>query len=234
MPELEQWVLHRVAELSIKIEENTKKFNLHDIYTDIHNFCAVDLSAFYFDIRKDTLYCEELDGKERRACRTVMDILFNSLTTWLAPILCFTSEEAWQSRYNDPENSVHLQTYYKPEKIWFNQLIGKRWTNIRELRSIVTTAIEEKRKEGLLGSSLQAKVIIHTDENTFNELINLNLPDLFICSDVDMQLNKTKKDIFDVKVELASGGKCLRCWKVVQEVNDNAEICNRCKSVIKS
>ena len=234
MPELEQWVLHRVAELSIKIEENTKKFNLHDIYTDIHNFCAVDLSAFYFDIRKDTLYCEELDGKERRACRTVMDILFNSLTTWLAPILCFTSEEAWQSRYNDPENSVHLQTYYKPEKSWFNQLIGKRWTNIRELRSIVTTAIEEKRKEGLLGSSLQAKVIIHTDENTFNELINLNLPDLFICSDVDMQLNKTKKDIFDVKVELASGGKCLRCWKVVQEVNDNAEICNRCKSVIKS
>ena len=234
MPELEQWVLHRVAELSVKIEENTKKFNLHDIYTDIHNFCAVDLSAFYFDIRKDTLYCEELDGKERRACRTVMDILFNSLTTWLAPILCFTSEEAWQSRYNDPENSVHLQTYYKPEKIWFNQLIGKRWTNIRELRSIVTTAIEEKRKEGLLGSSLQAKVIIHTDENTFNELINLNLPDLFICSDVDMQLNKTKKDIFDVKVELASGGKCLRCWKVVQEVNDNAEICNRCKSVIKS
>ena len=151
MPELEQWVLHRVAELSIKIEENTKKFNLHDIYTDIHNFCAVDLSAFYFDIRKDTLYCEELDGKERRACRTVMDILFNSLTTWLAPILCFTSEEAWQSRYNDPENSVHLQTYYKPEKSWFNQLIGKRWTDIRELRSIVTTAIEEKRKEGLLG-----------------------------------------------------------------------------------
>ena len=118
------------------------------------------MSAFYFDIRKDTLYCEELNGKERRACRTVMDILFNSLTTWLAPIICFTAEEAWQSRYNDPENSVHLQTYFKPKESWFDQNIATRWTNIREFRSIVTTAIEEKRKDGLLGSSLQAKVII--------------------------------------------------------------------------
>jgi isoleucyl-tRNA synthetase len=165
MPELEQWVLHRVAELGKKIEENTEKFNLHDIYTDIHNFCSIDLSAFYFDIRKDTLYCEELNGKERRACRTVMDILFNSLTTWLAPIICFTAEEAWQSRYNDPENSVHLQTYFKPKESWFDQNIATRWTNIREFRSIVTTAIEEKRKDGLLGSSLQAKVIIFTNQN---------------------------------------------------------------------
>ena len=104
MPELEQWVLHRVSELSNKILENTKNFNLHDIYTDIHNFCTIDLSAFYFDIRKDTLYCDELKGKNRRACRTVMDILFKSLTTWLAPIICFKAEEAWQNRYKDPEN----------------------------------------------------------------------------------------------------------------------------------
>ena len=118
MPELEKWVLHRVSELSKKIEENTEQFNLHDIYLDIHNFCTVDLSAFYFDIRKDTLYCEDLKGIERRSCRTVMDILFKSLTTWLAPIICFTAEEAWQSRYNDQENSVHLQTYFKTKEDW--------------------------------------------------------------------------------------------------------------------
>ena len=234
MPELEQWVLHRVAELGKKIEENTEKFNLHDIYTDIHNFCSIDLSAFYFDIRKDTLYCEELNGKERRACRTVMDILFNSLTTWLAPIICFTAEEAWQSRYNDPENSVHLQTYFKPKESWFDQNIATRWTNIREFRSIVTTAIEEKRKDGLLGSSLQAKVIIFTNQNVYDELIDINLSDLFICSGVEININNEIKDNnIDVNIELASGGKCLRCWKVVKEVKDDIEICNRCKSVIK-
>ena len=147
MPELEQWVLHRVSELSKKIEENTKKFNLHDIYTDIHNFCTIDLSAFYFDIRKDTLYCDELKGKNRRSCRTVMDILFKSLTTWLAPIICFTAEEAWQNRYKDPENSVHLQTYFKSELVGIMKHLETNGLKSESLGQMVTTAIEEKRKE---------------------------------------------------------------------------------------
>ena len=113
-------------------------------------------------------------------------------------------------------------------------MISERWLNIREIRSTVTTAIEEKRKEGLLGSSLQAKIIINTNQNTFAKLENLNLPDLFICSEVKINLNNNvREDGVDVKVELATGGKCLRCWKVVQEVKDNVEICNRCKSVLK-
>ena len=234
MPELEQWVLHRVSELSKKIEENTKEFNLHDIYTDIHNFCTIDLSAFYFDIRKDTLYCDELKGKNRRSCRTVMDILFKSLTTWLAPIICFTAEEAWQNRYKDQENSVHLQTYFKSESGWNNETLGNKWTEIRELRSMVTTAIEEKRKDGLLGSSLQARVIIEANESIYNKLNDIDLPEIFICSDVEMNLNnKLENNYIDVEVELASGGKCLRCWKVVKEVKDDIEICNRCSSIIK-
>ena len=234
MPELEQWVLHRVSELSKKIEENTKEFNLHDIYTDIHNFCTIDLSAFYFDIRKDTLYCDELKGKNRRSCRTVMDILFKSLTTWLAPIICFTAEEAWQNRYKDQENSVHLQTYFKSESGWNNETLGNKWTEIRELRSMVTTAIEEKRKDGLLGSSLQARVIIEANESIYNKLNDIDLPEIFICSDVEMNLNnKLENNYIDVEVELASGGKCLRCWKIVKEVKDDIEICNRCSSIIK-
>ena len=234
MPELEQWVLHRVSELSKKIEENTKEFNLHDIYTDIHNFCTIDLSAFYFDIRKDTLYCDELKGKNRRSCRTVMDILFKSLTTWLAPIICFTAEEAWQNRYKDQENSVHLQTYFKSESGWNNETLGNKWTQIRELRSMVTTAIEEKRKDGLLGSSLQARVIIEANESIYNKLNDIDLPEIFICSDVEMNLNnKLENNYIDVEVELASGGKCLRCWKIVKEVKDDIEICNRCSSIIK-
>ncbi|MDC1356088.1 isoleucine--tRNA ligase [Pseudomonadota bacterium] len=234
MPELEQWVLHRVSELSKKIEENTKEFNLHDIYTDIHNFCTIDLSAFYFDIRKDTLYCDELKGKNRRSCRTVMDILFKSLTTWLAPIICFTAEEAWQNRYKDQENSVHLQTYFKSESGWNNETLGNKWTEIRELRSMVTTAIEEKRKDGLLGSSLQARVIIEANKSIYNKLNDIDLPEIFICSDVEMNLNnKLENNYIDVEVELASGGKCLRCWKIVKEVKDDIEICNRCSSIIK-
>ena len=234
MPELEQWVLHRVSELSKKIEENTKEFNLHDIYTDIHNFCTIDLSAFYFDIRKDTLYCDELKGKNRRSCRTVMDILFKSLTTWLAPIICFTAEEAWQNRYKDQENSVHLQTYFKSESGWNNETLGNKWTEIRELRSMVTTAIEEKRKDALLGSSLQARVIIEANESIYNKLNDIDLPEIFICSDVEMNLNnKLENNYIDVEVELASGGKCLRCWKIVKEVKDDIEICNRCSSIIK-
>ena len=225
--------MHRVSELSKKIEVNTEKFNLHDIYLDVHNFCTIDLSAFYFDIRKDTLYCEELNGIERRSCRTVMDILFQSLTTWLAPIICFTAEEAWQSRYNDKENSVHLHTYYKADKAWENNLIGKKWSEIRELRSVVTTAIEEKRKEGLLGSSLQAKVIIQADEHTLNKLSDINLPDIFICSEVETNINSSKDETnFSVTIELASGGKCQRCWKIVKEVKDENELCNRCSSVL--
>ena len=234
MPELEQWVLHRVSELSERIQENTEKFNLHDIYLDIHNFCTIDLSAFYFDIRKDTLYCENPSSAERKSCRTVMDILFQSLTTWLAPIICFTAEEAWQSRYRDQENSVHLQTYFQAKKEWKNSQIGKKWSEIRELRSVVTSSIEEKRKEGMLGSSLQAKVLIEANENTVKVLQNVNLPEIFICSDVQMDLNKNLSETkIKVKVDLASGGKCMRCWKVVPEVKDNIEVCNRCKSVLE-
>ena len=163
-----------------------------------------------------------------------MDILFKSLTTWLAPIICFTSEEAWQSRYKDRENSVHLQTYFKGEKNWKNIELGKKWSEIRELRSIVTTSIEEKRKEGILGSSLQAKVLIEANEEACKVLQNVNLSEILISSDVQMDLNQNLSETkIKVKIELASGGKCMRCWKIVPEVKNNIELCNRCTKVLK-
>ena len=131
-----------------------------------------------------------------------------------------------------------IQFIYRPItkliKSWENSLIGKKWTEIRELRSVVTTAIEEKRKEGLLGSSLQAKVIIEADENTLNKLSDINLPDIFICSEVETNINsKIDESNFSVQIELASGGKCQRCWKIVKEVKDEIELCNRCNGVLK-
>ena len=115
-----------------------------------------------------------------------------------------------------------------------NSQIGKKWSEIRELRSVVTSSIEEKRKDGVLGSSLQAKVLIEANEDSYNVLQDLNLPDIFICSDVQMDLNKNLSETkIKVNVDLASGGKCMRCWKVVPEVKDNIELCNRCKRVLE-
>ena len=127
-----------------------------------------------------------------------------------------------------------MQTYFQANKEWKNSQIGKKWSKIRELRSVVTSSIEEKRKEGVLGSSLQAKVLIEANDDTVKVLQNVNLPEIFICSDVQMDLNKNLSETkIKVKIDLASGGKCMRCWKVVPEVKDDIELCNRCKKVLE-
>ena len=233
MPEIEKWVLNRVFELYNKISEDSENFRLHEIYKEVHNFCNIDLSAFYFDIRKDTLYCSSIDSIERRSCRTVMDILFKSITTWLAPILCFTSEEAWQQRFQDQNDSVHLQEYYKAEKTWGNNGIANKWNKIRDLRLKVNNALEEKRKNGEIGSSLEAKIILEVNKNLYEIIKETNLSEIFICSEVILNINHKLKD-GDVLVssKKANGIKCERCWKVSEEVNENLKLCQRCEDVI--
>ena len=112
MPELERWVLHRLAELDGTVRRAIADYDFHGMFTALHNFCAVDLSAFYFDIRKDRLYCDAADDPARRATRTVMDRTFDCLARWLAPVLCFTAEEAWLARHGDaPDRSIHLELF---------------------------------------------------------------------------------------------------------------------------
>ncbi len=234
MPEIEKWVLNRVAQLYKKIKDDTENFRLNDIYKDIHNFCNIDLSAFYFDIRKDTLYCASFDSIERKSCRTVMDILFNSLTTWLAPILCFTSEEAWQERYKDPKNSVHIQEYFHVSEDLIDPNLTKKWDKIRNLRLNVTNAMEEKRKTGEIRSSLEAKIILNIDEENFKILESLDLSEIFICSEVVVNLKSGKnKDYIEVITEKAEGKKCERCWKISLLVSEKTQLCSRCEAVIK-
>ncbi|MDC0999471.1 isoleucine--tRNA ligase, partial [Alphaproteobacteria bacterium] len=127
MPELERWVLHRLSELDVIIRKGVDSFDFHALFQQLHNFCSVDLSAFYFDIRKDVLYCDAPDSFRRRATRTVLDLLFNSLTTWLAPILCFTAEEAWQARVKNTEDSVHLKTFMEIPGAWNDKALAKKW-----------------------------------------------------------------------------------------------------------
>ena len=150
MPELEKWILNRLAELDVKIRVMTDKYDFHSIFTELHTLCNSDLSAFYFEIRKDRLYCDAADLVERRACRTVMKQLFDRLTAWLAPILCFTAEEAWQTQVDDLKiQYICVATIQFPSN-WANNRIAKRWDGIRRVRQVVMSALENARNEGKL------------------------------------------------------------------------------------
>ncbi|HEX6012530.1 MAG TPA: isoleucine--tRNA ligase, partial [Geminicoccaceae bacterium] len=160
MPELERWVLHRLAELDALVRECNRDFDFPRLYGAVHNFCATDLSAFYFDVRKDALYCDPADGVRRRAARTVLDELFRCLTAWLAPVLAFTAEEAWLTRHPDG-GSVHLRTFPEVPAEWRDPELGERWERVRRVRRVITGALELERKEKRIGASLQAAPTVY-------------------------------------------------------------------------
>ena len=169
MPELERWVLHRVAELDRVMRKGIDGYDFNQIFRELHEFCAVDLSAFYFDVRKDCLYCDGPDDPKRLATLSTIDILFDTLTAWLAPILCFTAEEAWLARHGDEaENSVHLRQMPDIPSEWLNPELADRWRTIRRARRVVLGAMEVQRSAKTIGSSLEAapKVYVSTSEKT--------------------------------------------------------------------
>ena len=241
MPELERWVLHRLSELDVIIRKGVDSFDFHALFQQLHNFCSVDLSAFYFDIRKDVLYCDAPDSFRRRATRTVLDLLFNSLTTWLAPILCFTAEEAWQARVKNTEDSVHLKTFMEIPGAWNDEALAKKWDLIRDVRKVVTGALEIERSEKRIGSSLQAKPTVYLTSDALIALDGMDASDIFITSGVTL-INSdpppgafTLEDVSGVGVVqgAADGQKCERCWKILPEVASNDEsVCNRCADAI--
>ena len=159
MPELEKWVLHRLTELDARIRAAVQSYDWTGVYPELHNFCATDLSAFYFDVRKDAIYCDRPDSLRRRAARTVLDHLHRCLTTWLAPVLCFTAEEAWCARFGE-QDSVHLQLFPTLPAEWRDDALAARWETIRAIRRRITVPIEEARRANALGSSLQASVTL--------------------------------------------------------------------------
>ena len=233
MPEIERWILSKVYILSKKIIQFSQNYQLGDIYREVYDFCNDELSSFYFDIRKDTLYCSSYDSVERRSCRTVMDILFNCICTWLAPILCFTTEEAWKTKNINENESVHLKEYFKANDLWNNDTLAKKWEIIRSLRLKVTNKIEEKRRESLIGSSLEAKINLEVSTNYYETLSNLNLSEVFICSKVECKAsNDLENDNVRVNCEKVSGLKCERCWQISDDVKTDSLLCSRCLSVI--
>ncbi|MDH3911694.1 MAG: isoleucine--tRNA ligase [Rhodospirillales bacterium] len=245
MPELERWVLHRLWELDEIVRRDCDDFDFHDIYQALHTFCAVDLSAFYFDIRKDSLYCDRPDSAGRRACRTVLDHVFSCLTAWLAPILCFTAEEAWWARGGGPEESVHLRLFPEVPAAWRDPALAEKWAKVREVRRVVTGALEIERAEKRIGSSLQAHPLVHVGSPELRESIDgLDLADIAITSDLTLSDDAPPAEAFTVEevpgvavvVGPAGGEKCQRCWKVLPEVgghDDVPETCDRCADAVR-
>src|SRR5437773_2542836 len=224
MPELERWVLHRLAELDEIVKSAIDAYDFHTMFTALHNFCAVDLSAFYFDIRKDRLYCDGVDDARRRATRTVLDRTFDCLVRWLAPILCFTSEEAWLARYGDGAgNSVHLELFAPVPSAWHDPALGARWAELRDLRRVVTGALEVERAAKRIGSSLQAAVELYVPERLLGLLRDVDLAELCIASAGTVTAAPppaaafTLPDVAEIGVVVtpASGTRCERCWRVL-------------------
>lgn len=230
MPALEKWVLHRLSEITAQHESWVRDHDHKRIFSTSFNFCTVDLSAFYFDIRKDALYCDPLDSTRRRACRTVMNEIFLRLTTWLAPIMSFTMEEVWQARFPSENGSVHLELFRDCPAEWTNDALNGHIEIVRSFRTQVQEVIEPSRKEGLIRSSLEAAVRAPASKSLVKSLSTLGvsrredyadvfnpadtLADYLIVSDCSLteKLSEGQIEVDDLK---GRGGfkKCERSWK---------------------
>jgi isoleucyl-tRNA synthetase len=231
MPELERWVLHRVAEMDAQIRRDFDEFDFKRAYRTIADFCSNDLSAIYFDIRKDTLYCEPYSSQKRRAALSVLDILFECLTAWLAPILCFTAEEAWLARHGEVKNgSVHLVTFPEIPSAWRDDKLGAKWEKIWTVRRVITGALEVERREKRIGSSLEAAPEIYIGSKALASAAkSVDLAEIAITSDAVIRSGKVPADAFTldevegvaVVPKLAKGRKCARSWRITGDVGSD-------------
>ncbi|MGR3290963.1 MAG: class I tRNA ligase family protein, partial [Paracoccaceae bacterium] len=242
MPELERWVLHRLAELDHKVRTGYAAYDFQGVFQAIFTFATVDLSAFYFDIRKDVLYCDG-DSAQRRAARTVLDILYHRLTLWLAPVLVFTMEEVWLERYPGADSSVHLQDFSETPADWLDEPLAAKWAGIRQVRRVVTSALEIQRQDKVIGASLEAAPVVHVrEESVLSDLKTVDFADICITSDVVLTGDPSPSEAFrmpeidgvGVVFELADGAKCQRCWKILPDVGSHAhdEVCARCEDAL--
>ena len=231
MPELERWVLHRLTELDARVRAATESYDWAGVYPEVHNFCNTDLSAFYFDVRKDAIYCDGADNPRRRAARTVLDHLHRCLTIWLAPVLCFTAEEAWGARFGDTD-SVHLQLFPELPHDWRDDALAAKWETVRAIRRRVTIPIEEARAAKTIGASLQASVKLKLAPDEALLLNEAEWAEIAIVSDLHAVAGTGDEN---AEVSVAPGEKCARCWKVLREVRTVAahpELCLRCAEVV--
>jgi isoleucyl-tRNA synthetase len=230
MPELERLMLHRLAELDQTIRQAYADFDYKRIFAQLNAFLTSDLSAFYFDIRKDALYCDPISSKKRKSALTVVDQLFRCTVKWLAPMLCFTAEEAWLQRYGDGAPSVHLQVFPKVPAEWRDDALAEKWRKIRNVRRVVTGALELERAQKRIGSSLEAAPVVYvSDPDLFAAIVDADLAEICITSAATLAEGEGPADAFrldDVRgvavvPARAHGKKCARSWKITESVGED-------------
>lgn len=221
MPELERYILHRLAEVDAELQQHVNDFAFGPYIRTLTAFAQDDLSAFFFDIRKDCLYCDAPDDPKRKAYRTVMDMLFHALTRYIAPVLVFTAEEIWQSRFPDEEDSIHLKVWPEVDNRWEDPALAEKWQQIRSARVRVTEAIEPLRREKTIRSSLEAELVFPLAEVPVTAA---EFAELCIVADV--------KDGAEIAVTKTGHDKCGRCWRLLPDVPEDGALCGRCDKVL--
>ncbi len=232
MPELERLMLHRLSEIDAIVRQAYANFDYKTIIATLSNFLNTELSAFYFDIRKDTLYCDPPSSLARKAALTTVDILCDTILKWLAPVISFTTDEAWLMYRPDAEPSVHLATFRDDLAGFRNETLARKWETIREVRRVVTGALEVERAAKRIGSSLEASPLVYvSDKNILAILFDIDLAEVCITSNAMVSNESAPATAFTlndvpgvaVVVEKAAGTKCARSWKILPTVGSDPE-----------
>ena len=233
MPELDRYILHRLHELEVQVRQAYEVFDYKRLFALLTNFMTVDLSAFYFDIRKDSLYCDAWSSGRRRSCRTVLDQLFHCLTTWWAPVLAFTMDEVWLSRFSGEGSSVHLMQFVRCPDEWSAPELAAKWDKVRDVRSVITGALEiERQVKKTIGSALEAAPGVYvSDPDLLAALDGVDLAEISITSGATLLEGEGPADAFRldavkgvaVVFRPAEGKKCARSWKITPEVGADPE-----------
>ena len=234
-PELERYMLHQIFNLNKSFKKYFKEYNFHKLYKELLNFCSLDLSAFYFDIRKDVLYCDDLNSTKRKICINLLSVTLEILLKWFAPILSFTTEEIFQIIDPEKKSSIHLEYFPIIPANWENKKLDEKWEKLKVIRNVVNAGIEVKRSSKDIGSSLEADIKIYLGQEYLELVKDINLSEYFITSkaiavnmindDKIFKLNEVPE--VGVLVEKAKGEKCSRCWKIL------GNPCERCGNVLK-
>ncbi|HRD27052.1 MAG TPA: isoleucine--tRNA ligase [Caulobacter sp.] len=240
MPPLEQYILHRLWQLDGEVRAAYETYRFSEVVRPLLEFCQGDLSTFFFDIRKDALYCDRPDSLRRRACRTVMDAVFERLTIWLSPLIPFTTEEAWTTRFPDA-GSNSLRVFPGTPADWRNDAEAARWGKVEQVTGVVTGALEVERREKRIGSSLEASPSVHVaDAALLAAFEGLDAAEIFRTSGVTLAAGEGGPSSFrmtDMKAVAvdprpADGEKCARCWRVLPEVTGAGRLCLRCDDAV--
>jgi len=236
MPPLERYVLHRLWELDAQVRAAYEQHRYDEVWRPVTEFCAQELSALYFDVRKDALYCDPPSSLRRRACRTVMDACFERLTIWLAPIASFTTEEAWTTRFPGAGSNA-LRVFPDTPEAWRNEAEAARWSKVQSVLEVVTGALEVERREKRIGSALEAAPqVLLADASALPAFDGVDPAEVFRTSQAVLTAGPgdgfALAEVPGVAVRpfRAEGAKCARCWRVLPEVTQ--DLCNRCDAAV--